>query len=170
MVQFGPQPLINAGIRLASNIASRKGAAYRSKKLYNIALDFANIRFIPASSRFDWISSDKEEVKKHLNDEKVNFIFTTAGFIDLFHLVSLANSRMVSKTIPKELPILFMSGCKDPIGENGLGVKRAYELYKNIGIKDTEIKLYKDDRHELLNELNKKEVYEDILKWLEKVV
>ena len=57
---IGPQPLINAGINLAQTMSDKKGDHYRSKKLYDMALDFANISFIPASTRFDWISSDEE--------------------------------------------------------------------------------------------------------------
>lgn len=163
---IGPQPLINAGINLAQTMADKKGDHYRSKKLYNMALDFANISFIPASTRFDWISSDEEEVEKHINDEKSDFIFTVSGFKDLFHLVRLCNSPMLIKTVPKELPILFISGALDPIGENTLGVKRAFKLYKESNIKNLELKIYPNDRHELINEKNKVEVYNDVLNFL----
>ena len=160
---IGPQPFVNAGIRLAKTMAKSKGDHYRSKKLYDLSLDFANIKFLPAETKFDWICSDENEVKKHIQDEKSNFIFTVSGFEDLFHLVSLCNSRMVIKTIPKELPIFFMSGEMDPIGENGTGVRKAVQMYLNAGIKNLSFKLYPHDRHELLNETNKKEVYNNIL-------
>ena len=55
---------------------------------------------------------------------------------------------MVIKTVPKDLKIIFMSGEEDPVGENGEGVKRAYELYKKIGLSNVEMKLYPKKRHE----------------------
>ena len=62
--------------------------------------------------------------------------------------------------------VYFMSGDKDPVGECGKGVKLAYENFKKAGMKDVSIKLYKDGRHEMLNEINKAEVYADILAWI----
>lgn len=166
---IGPQILIRPGIRLARTMAKAKGNHYRSKKLYNLALDFANIKFLPISTRFDWISSDEQVVQKHIKDKKSNFIFTVSGFEDLFHLVGLCNSPKVIKTTPKELPIFFISGEADPIGENGIGVKRAVKIYKNLGMEKVELKIYPNDRHELVNEKNKEEVYQDVLKFMENV-
>ena len=126
---IGPQPLVKAGIKMANFIAEKKGERYRSKKIYDLSLDFANVKFLPVKTRYDWVSSDEDEVKRHMEDKRANFIFTVKGFSDLFHLVNLANSEMVIKTIPKSLPIIFMSGDKDPIGENGTGVMKAVKLY-----------------------------------------
>lgn len=167
---IGPQPFARAGIKLAKLMSENKGDHYRSKQLYNMALDFANLKFLPAKTRFDWICSDKDEVLKHVADKKCNFLFTVSGFKDLFNLVSLCNSPKVIKTIPKDLPIFFISGSLDPIGENGLGVKRAVKLYKDAGLSKVKCKIYPKDRHELINEKNKKEVYEDILKWMDKIL
>ncbi len=163
---IGPQPLVKAGIKMANFIAEKKGERYRSKKIYDLSLDFANVKFLPVKTRYDWVSSDEDEVKRHMEDKRANFIFTVKGFSDLFHLVNLANSEMVIKTIPKSLPIIFMSGDKDPIGENGTGVMKAVKLYKNMGITNVRIKLYPNKRHELLKESNKTEVFEDISKWI----
>lgn len=162
----GPQPLANAGIKLAKLISNTKGDHYRSKKLYNVALDFANIKFLPVSTRFDWLCGDEEVVTRHVADEKSDFIFTASAFEDLFHLVNLCNSNMVIKTIPKNLPLLFISGALDPIGENGIGVKRAVKIYKDLGIQNITCKLYKEARHELINEKNKMDVYNDIYSWM----
>lgn len=164
----GPQPLVKAGIKFANLLANQKGERYRSKMLYNIALDYASIKFLPAKTRFEWISSDEEEIKRHIEDEKIKFIFTVKGYSDLFHLVSLANSEMVIKTIPKDLKIIFMSGDEDPVGENGEGVKRAFELYKKVGLLNVEMKLYPKKRHELLKEKNKEEIFKDIYNWIQK--
>lgn len=164
----GPHPLAKAGIKFANLLVNQKGERYRSKMLYNISLDYANIKFLPAKTRYDWVSSDAEEIQRHVKDERSNFIFTVKGFSDLFHLVSLANSEMVIKTVPKDLKIIFMSGDEDPVGENGNGVQRAYELYQKLGLENVDIKLYPKKRHELLKEKNKEEIFEDIFNWINK--
>ena len=68
----------------------------------------------------------------------------------------------------KQLPLLFVSGSKDPVGGMAKGVLRCIDAFKRSGMKDITIKLYPEGRHEMLNERNKAEVYQDILDWLER--
>ena len=164
---IGPQPLIDSAISLADLVIKRKGERYRSRRLNRILLDFANLGFNSTNTGYDWTTSDLEAVKETSNDPKQNFIFTASAFKDLFKLVKFANSDKVIKTVPKDLPIYFFSGNQDPVGEKGLGVKRAIKLYKNEKIKDVSYKIYDNCRHEMLREKNKKQVYKDILDWID---
>lgn len=164
---MGSQWMVDAGIQLAEGIVQKKGEMYRSKKLDQLAFEFANMNFEPVTSKYAWTCSDGEVANNHINDKKMNFIFTVSGFKDLFYLVKYCNDEKYIKNTPKTLPILIMSGDKDPVGEEGKGVKRVYELYKKIGIKDVTLKIYKDCRHELLNEKNKSEIYKNIEDWIE---
>ncbi len=166
---IGPQWMVDAGIQLADTIIKRKGPLYRSKKLDRLSFEFANINFEPIKTKYDWTCSDEEVVKAHAADKKANFIFTVSGFKDLFYLVKLCNEEKFIRNTPKDLPIFIFSGSMDPVGENGVGVKKVYELYKKIGIKELEFKLYEGKRHEMLNETNKLEVYNDILNWMDVV-
>lgn len=68
--------------------------------------------------------------------------------------------------VPKKLEIFIFSGEKDPVGKMGIGVKKLYSMYSNLGINKVELKLYKDARHEMLNEINRKEVFEDVLNFI----
>ena len=69
--------------------------------------------------------------------------------------------------VRKDLPILIISGDCDPVGGNGKLVDRLYNIYKEYGVMDVSIKLYNGARHELINELNKDEVYADVLRFLD---
>ena len=69
--------------------------------------------------------------------------------------------------IPKQLPVLFAAGAEDPVGGFGKGVRKVYEKYKAAGIQDISLRLYAGDRHELLNETDREQVYEDLLEWME---
>ena len=66
----------------------------------------------------------------------------------------------------KAMPVYFFAGDKDPVGGNGENVKKVYNRFLKVGMQDVRLKLYKDGRHEMLNELNKDEVYADVLAWL----
>ena len=70
--------------------------------------------------------------------------------------------------VPKDLPLLFLAGDADPVGEQGAGVKRAVKSLLDAGVKNIEVKLYPSARHELLVELNREEVFADIGDWLER--
>lgn len=69
--------------------------------------------------------------------------------------------------IPKGLPVLFASGTDDPVGDFGKGVRKIYEQYRTAGIQDVTLRLYSGDRHELLNETDRQQVYQDLLEWIE---
>ena len=70
------------------------------------------------------------------------------------------------KKMPETLPVLFIAGEKDPVGNYGEGVKKAFRDFQKAGLTALSMKLYPEDRHELLNELDKKKVYEDIYSWI----
>ena len=80
------------------------------------------------------------------------------------------NSKEWAEAFPKDLPVYFLSGDKDPVGENGKGVKAAVQLLRDARVRDVTLKLYPDGRHELHNEINKEEVFADLLAWCDKQV
>ena len=83
---------------------------------------------------------------------------------DFSETVSLQQNNIAK--IPKNLPVFLIAGEEDPVGNYGKAVKNVYEIYKKAGIKDISIKLYKNERHELINETDKEDVYDDIRHWL----
>ena len=87
-------------------------------------------------------------------------------FYDLVQGLKEIEDKENLKKVPLDIPIYIISGDKDPIGKNGKGVLRLRDRYIKLGVKDVTCKLYKDGRHELLNEINKEEVFEDIICWL----
>lgn len=164
---LGPNPFARTGIRLADSIVYSKGTKYRSVFLYKMALGNYNKKIKDHKTSFDWLSRDERVVERYLSDEKCNFLFTSSGYRDLFMLAFIANSVKCYKSTPKQLPILIISGDKDPVGTYGEGVKKVVHLYRSAGVKKTDLIFYKDGRHEMLNETNSHEVFGDISRWLE---
>ncbi len=164
----GPQPLIDSAIRLSNFIIRKKGERYRSRVLYQTFNDFACIGF-KGESKLAWTTSDEEQLKETIMDDKQNFIFTASGFRDLFKLVKYANAEKTIETIPKSLPVLLFSGEEDPVGERKLGVNRVARLLKHAKLKNVTVKLYPKCRHEMLREVNRKQVFREVLDWVEQI-
>ena len=120
---------------------------------------------------FAWLTRDKKVVKKYIADEFCGAAFnmSIAFQKSFFYGMKTVYRPESLKAIPKELPVFIASGDRDPVGGNGALVSRLYEEYKALGLTDLDIKLYPDTRHEILNELNKDEVYSDFLAFIERV-
>ena len=158
--------IIDIARLIAKGEIKKIGRSGKSNKLDKLSFGSYNNAFKPNRTAFDWLSRDNKEVDKYIADPFCGTVFTAGFFYDfLGGLKSIADDREVKK-VPKDLPIYIFSGDKDPVGKNGKGVLKLVKTYKEHGIKDLTHKLYKDGRHEMLNETNKEEVIFDVLKWL----
>jgi alpha-beta hydrolase superfamily lysophospholipase len=115
---------------------------------------------------FEWLSRDKGEVQKYVDDPWCGFTGPATLWLELFNGSSKIYNIKNEKKIPKDLPIYLISGSRDPVGNNSLGVKAMINRLKEYNIKEVSYKLYKDARHELFNEINRDEVFKDLLNWL----
>lgn len=151
---------------LAKREIKKAGRGAKSPKLDKLSFGGYNKGFNPNRTKFDWLSRDEKEVDKYIDDPYCGTVFTAGFFHDLCGgLLSIADKNEIAK-VPKELPIYIFSGDKDPVGGNGKRVLKLVRAYKNQGIKDVTYKLYKDGRHEMLNELNREEVIQDTIDWI----
>ena len=113
-----------------------------------------------------WLSRNEENVRKYEADPLCSFIFTVNGFQTLFKLIYNLHDKEKLKKMPVNLPIIFLSGAEDAVGDCGKGVERVYQSFKEIGMENVQMKLYPKDRHEILNEVDKEDVYADIYRWI----
>ena len=165
----GPNPLANTGIKIARRMAEKKGARYVSKSLIDAANRTFNSGIKNPKTTHDWTTRDENAIARRLVDKKADFSFSVKGYEDLFTLSKLANDEKTLSKIDTKKHIIFLSGDKDPVGNNGKGVVKLYDYFVANNFDNVEIKLYKDARHELLKELNKETVKKDIIKFLNKV-
>lgn len=155
------------GKRLCRMMAAVRGWHYRSRLVDKMAVGNYNKKFKPARTRADWITSDLERLEKYADDPLCSFMFTVNAYYSMFSgMISMQRKEGVYM-IPKTLPVLFTSGAEDPVGNFGKGVRKVYEKYRAAGIQDVSLRLYTGDRHEILNETDREQVYQDLLEWLE---
>ena len=165
---YQPLSVLVAGQILCRLIAIPKGWKYRSELVNNMSFGAFNKKFEPSETPKDWVCSDKEKLTEYINDPLCSFVFTIGGYYQMFEGMKKLARKSAVKKIPKDLPILFVSGKDDPVGNFGRSVNRVYRDYKACGIKDVSIKLYVGDRHEILNETDRKQVYKDLYRWIRK--
>lgn len=138
----------------------------KPSKLLDTLVFYNYNKFTEKRTSFDWLTRDKAEVDKYINDDHCGFIAPNILYFYFFDfLVNLWN-RNNMQNIDKHLPIYILSGDKDPVGNYGLAIQNLYNLYSDIGIKNIQLKIYNEGRHEMLNELNRVEVYNDIYLWI----
>ena len=146
-------------------IEAFRGKRYRSKYIKSLVTGSFNRKFKPNLTEADWISSDEENVQKYLADPLCSSTFTVSAYYELISGTQyLSRQKNINKT--PNIPILIFSGDKDPVGANGKGVNRVYRMLKKAGVEDVTLKLFHNGRHEMLNEVNKDEVYDLIKRWL----
>lgn len=115
-----------------------------------------------------WLSIDKENRKKFQADALCGVDFSVNGFYALLTLNVLANKKNWTKKLHPHFPIILLSGANDPIGDFTVGVQKTFASMKNYGMKNVEMKIYSELRHEILQESCKLDIYEYIYNWLNK--
>lgn len=163
----GTNDAAGIGIKVADLIAHIKGAHHRSEFMDKLAFGKYNVKFEKRTS-YDWLTRDQAIVNQYIADPLCGYLFTIKGMADLLHLNTAANSDEWYEKVRKDLPILLISGAEDPVGEYAKGIDEVYNKLLQSGHTAVEEKLYPECRHEVLNELNKEEVYEDIYSFIMK--
>ena len=143
-----------------------KSGHYRSKLVDTLVTGSFNRKFKPALTRADWVTSDAEHLEKYINDPLCSFVFTVNAYYHMLGGLQQVSKKESAFMIPKHLPILLAAGSEDPVGKFGKGVRKIFEQYKKAGIEDVSLRLYSGDRHELLNETDRQQVYADLYDWL----
>jgi alpha-beta hydrolase superfamily lysophospholipase len=117
--------------------------------------------------QFDWLTRDKAEVQKYIDDPWCGFTFTRGFVVDMLRARREGWKPENEARIPKELPIYVISGELDrAAGENTTSIKALVDRYQALGIRHITFKIYPGAHHELLNETNRDEVQSDLLAWL----
>ncbi|MFA5220340.1 MAG: alpha/beta fold hydrolase [Bacilli bacterium] len=149
---------------LSKVIIKFKGPKHKSKFIDNITFGSYNKHFKPNRTDYDWLNTIDSEVDKYVEDKYCGGIFSTAFFRDFFNLLITINNN--NELISKDIPILLISGKNDPVGCMGKSVKKLYNDYKDLNIKDVQMNLY-EGRHEILHDVEKGKIIDDIINWLD---
>ncbi len=162
-----PPFMLNIGILISSILKKIFGAQAKSPLLETLSFGAYNKKFRPNRTEFDWLSSDTEMVDLYMDDPLCGFTCTTSFYHQLFTGIKSIHSHTPFSDHSNEIPILVLSGDSDPVSNMGKGIFSLEKCIRNSGIIDLEAQLYPGGRHEMLNETNREDVMDSILKWIE---
>jgi alpha-beta hydrolase superfamily lysophospholipase len=162
-----PGWLGKVGPLVARTEARLRGRRHVSTLLQGLLNGPYNGAFKPNRTDFDWLSRDDAEVDKYVADELCGRTATSSFFVDLATGVAQSNDRRQVARVRRDLPVLIVSGERDPSGHNGAGPLAVSEQYSSVGVADVTCTLYPGARHEIFNETNRDEVTTDVVAWLD---
>jgi alpha-beta hydrolase superfamily lysophospholipase len=165
----GRNPMNRPGILLVKLLRMRYGDRHRSSIIHTMAFGGNNRKIGSPANLYEWLSSDQKVSDSYVQDPQCGFVFTLAGFQDLFTLLDRVSGKDWAGKVPADLPMLLASGLMDPVGHYGKGPAEVYERLRQSGHDRVALRLYEDMRHEILNEKGQAAVYGDIRDFIREV-
>lgn len=163
-----PNPLLLRGGCLLAELECRlHGPLSAGTRLKAAAFDSYCSRIKDAKTPYDWLTRDEELLASHLKDPDCISTCKNSLYRDMVYGIRYITDRDNIARMNKDRPVYFMSGTEDPVGDYGKGVEKAYKEFCRAGLKDVTIRLYPGGRHEMLNEINRTDVFRDISDWIE---
>lgn len=166
----GQQPgaVLTAGLLACDLEKLRLGKRGRSKLLQNLCFGAYNRQFKPNRTPSDWVCSVEAVVDAYMADPFCQVMPTVTLMRDMLSGIKFNQQKVNLEKMDSKTPILFLSGELDPVGNCGKGVRQAYQSFLDAGCTDVTLKLYPNGRHEMLNEANREQVYQELLDWITK--
>ncbi len=155
-------------MKQAEAIARVKGDDHRSKLLLKLGMGNYNDRIKKIRTGYEWLSRDDENVKKFAEDPLCNYHFTVNGWLNIAEMMWFVSDERWYASFPKKTPTLLIAGMEDPVGNYGKGVRTVFRRLRDKGC-NVSIKLYEGARHELLEEINREEVFKYLAEHIDKV-
>ena len=159
-----PKAMLNTGIGVCQMVCKQQGEKKPSKILEKLVFSNYNKKVEHPRTSYDWLTRDSGIVDRYLADPFCGF--TPTGGLMRELLTGIRYEQENLSAMKKDLPVLFIAGGDDPVGNYGKGVLRSAEAFRKAGMLDVSCKIYPLGRHEILNEINWEEVYQDISSWL----
>jgi len=165
-----PPPIAQVGRGIARAERLRLGKAGKSPLLQKMSFGEFNKSFEPARTEYDWLSRDPDVVDAYIADPLCGVPISTQSWVDLLDALAPLGQLENQRRIPAHTPLFLFSGERDPVGDFGRGVRRLRDAYRAAGLDDLTLRLYPEGRHEMLNEINREEVFADLLEFCDRVV
>lgn len=161
-----PEAVLKSGKAIASAVCRLFGERKPNKALQGVVFAGYNKRVEHQRTGFDWLTRDGAIVDAYIEDPLCGFTASAGLLRDMMGGMAYVQDPGNLARMNKKLPVLFLAGGDDPVGNYGEGVRAAAKAFGDAGMERVDVKIYPLCRHEVLNEINRQEVFEDTAKWL----
>ena len=165
-----PTVALPALIKVMDVVCKKNGEQTPLESLDNMIFGGYNKRIENPRTPKDWLTRDASIVDAYIADPMCGFVASCGLLRDMMQGIYYIQQKKNLANMKKDLPVYFIAGQEDPVGSYGKGVEQAARHFRKAGMINVALKLYPDCRHEILNELNKEEVYSDVIRWLGQVI
>lgn len=162
--------LLAAMGRMLKGMMARQDETAPNPKLERLAFGSYNRRVEHPKTAYDWVSRDSKVVEAYMAHPLCGFIPSGGLMRDMMVGLGYIEQKKNLMAMDQNLPVFFLAGGDDPVGNYGKGVRQTAEAFRKAGMKNTKLRIYPLCRHELLNEMNKEEIYKDIGDWMEGIL
>ena len=161
-----PAFALPAVIKIVEGECKKVGETNPSQRLQNLVFGGYNKRVEHPRTEFDWLTRDAKIVDAYIAHPLCGFTASTGLLRDMMTGILYIEQPKNLAAMRKDLPVFFIAGGDDPVGSYGKGVRKAADAFRKAGMTDVDVHIYPLCRHELLNEINREEIFGDILQWL----
>lgn len=165
-----PTPVLKTGIGLAKSICKMGDSRRTSAVLQKLMFGSYNRKVEHPRTAYDWLTRVDQTVDAYVADPLCGFTPTAGLARDMLLGIEYIQKQENLQKMDKTLPVLFVAGGDDPVGNYGEGVRKTARMFKNVGMENVTTQIYPLCRHEILNELNKNDIYQDIGNWIQKII
>ncbi len=155
------------GKAVTSHMMTFLGEHHRSKIMTKIVFSGYNKKCGADAPRNAWLTRDEDVVTKYNSDMLCIYRFTLRAYHDLFTLIEQISREEWAGALPKDLPVLVTGGEMDPVGAYGKGFQQVAEKLLGAEMRDVTLKVYPEMRHEIINEIGREVVWNDLKEWIE---
>ena len=165
-----PEIVVNAGRAIAVQACKRMGEKIPNAKLQALMFSGYNKKVERPRTEYDWLSRDASLVDAYVEDPLCGFTVSSGLLRDMLTGIRFIQNKDNLKKMNTKIPVFFVAGGDDPVGDYGKGVRKAAAKFEEVGMQNVSCKIYPLCRHEILNEINQEEVFDDVLEWLESIL
>ena len=161
-----PAFALPAVIKAVDMVCKKTGETNPSEKLQGMVFGSYNKKVEHKRTDFDWLTRDNSVVDAYIAHPMCGFTASCGLLREMMKGIYYVEQPKNLARMRKDLPVFFIAGGDDPVGPYGKGVQKASDAFRKAGMTDVAVKIYPLARHEILNEINREEVYEDVSGWI----
>ena len=165
-----PAFALPALIRVVEGICKKVGETNPSQQLQGMIFGSYNSKVEHPRTPYDWLTRDAKIVDAYIDHPLCGFTASSGLLRDMMKGIHYIEQPRNLAAMRKDLPVFFIAGGDDPVGSYGKGIHQSAKAFQKAGMTDVSVRIYPLCRHEILNEINKEEIYEDVLVWIEKYI